>query len=106
MLAFAQSGAGRIVASSIDAGDRNVKAYATQPASDRIVLTLINKEPSYDAMIMIDRSGPAVFRRGSVVRISGPSLESKSGVTLGGASVSSAGVVEAEPKRRCQQSGS
>ena len=50
MLAFAQSGAGRMIGSTIDAGDRNVKAYATQPARDRIVLTLINKEPSYDAV--------------------------------------------------------
>ena len=92
MLAFAQSGAGRMIGSTIDAGDRNIKAYATQPAKDRVVLTLINKEPSSDAIIVIDAGASAPFRRGSLVRLSGPSLESKSGVTLGGASVSPAGL--------------
>ena len=92
MLAFAQSGAGRIIGSTIDAGDRNIKAYAIQPAKERIVLTLINKEPSSDAIIVIDTGASAPFRRGSLVRLSGPSLESKSGVTLGGASVSPAGL--------------
>jgi hypothetical protein len=91
MLAFAQAGAGRLVGSSVDAGDRNVKAYATQPARDRVVVTLINKEASYDAMMVI-AAGSAIFRRGAVVRLAGPSLDSKSGVTLGGAAVSSAGV--------------
>ena len=92
MLAFAQSGAGRIIGSTIDAGDRNIKAYATQSAMDRVVLTLINKEPSRDAVIVIDTGASVPFRRGSLVRLSGPSLESKSGVTLGGASVSPAGL--------------
>ena len=92
MLAFAQSGAGRMIGSSIDAGDRNVKAYATQPARDRLVLTLINKEQSYDAGIAIAAGTSGAFRRGSLVRLLGPALESKSGVTLGGAGVSSAGL--------------
>jgi hypothetical protein len=91
MLAFAQSGAGRIISSKIDAGDKNVKTYAVEPARDRIVLTLINKEPSLDAMITIDPGTYRSFRRGSLVRLAGPSLDSKSGVTLGGTSVSPAG---------------
>ncbi len=92
MLAFAQAGAGRIIGSSINAGGRNISAYATQPTKDRTVLTVINKEPSLDAVVVIDASASASFRTGSVVRLSGPSLESKSGVTLGGASVSAAGL--------------
>jgi hypothetical protein len=104
MLAFAHSGVGRLVASSIDAGDRNVKAYATQPATDRVVVTLINKEPSYDAMMVID-GGAAVFRRGSVVRLSGPSLESKSGVTLGDARVSSTGVWKPDQREDVSRTG-
>jgi hypothetical protein len=95
MLAFGQSGVGRIIGSTIDAGERNVKAYATQPAHDRVVVTLINKEPSYDAIMVIEGGASAPFRRGSLVRLSGPSLESKSGVTLGGARVSSAGLWKA-----------
>jgi hypothetical protein len=92
MLAFVQAGAGRIIASTVDAGKRNITAYATQPVKDRTVLTLINKEPSSDAVVEIDAGGSAPFRSASLVRLSGPSLESKSGVTLGGASVSPAGL--------------
>ena len=44
MLAFAQAGAGRIIASTVNAGGRNIKAYATRPARERIVVTLINKQ--------------------------------------------------------------
>jgi len=92
MLAFAQSGAGRIIGSTIDAGSRNISAYATQPTKGRTVLIVINKESSSDAIVAIDAGAPASFRVGSVVRLSAPSLESKSGVTLGGASVSPNGL--------------
>jgi hypothetical protein len=92
MLAFAQSGTGRIIGSTFDAGDRNIKAYATQPVEDRTVLTLINKGPSSDAIIVIDAGASAPFWKGSLVRLSGPLLENKSGVTLGGAGVSPAGL--------------
>ena len=90
MLAFAQSGAGRIIGSTIDAGNRNIAAHAAQPTKDHTVLTLINKEPSSDVVVFID--APTSFRSGSVVRLSGSSLESKSGITLGGAAVSPAGI--------------
>ena len=91
MLAFAQSGAGRIIGSTVDAGNKNISAYATQ-VKTRTVLTLINKEPSSDAVIAIHGRASASLGIRSIVRLSGPSLESKSGVTLGGASVSPAGV--------------
>jgi hypothetical protein len=92
MLAFAQSGAGRMVKSTVDAGERNVKIFAIEPARDHLVLTLINKERSYDAMIVIDANAYKPLHSGSLVRLLGSSLESKSGVTLGGATVSSAGI--------------
>ena len=50
MLAFAQSGAGRIIGSTVDAGNKNISAYATQ-VKTRTVLTLISKEPSSDAAL-------------------------------------------------------
>jgi hypothetical protein len=90
MLAFAQSGAGRMIGSAIEAGKRNITAYATMPAKDRTVLTLINKEPSFEGGVVVDAS--TSFRSGSLVRLSGSSLESKSGTTLGDAAVSSAGL--------------
>jgi hypothetical protein len=85
MLAFAQSG-GRVIGCALDAGDKNIKAYATQPGRDRIVLTLINEESS-EAMAVIDAGTSAPLRSGSVIRLAGPSLESKSSVTLGGVGV-------------------
>jgi hypothetical protein len=91
MLAFAQSG-GRVIGCAVDAGDRNIKAYAVEPARDCIVLTLINKESSSEAMVVIEGSASAPLRRGSVIRLSGPSPESQSGVTLGGARVSHEGL--------------
>ncbi len=53
MLAFAQAGMGRIVDCSIEAGGKNISAYATQPDPKHIVVTFINKEPGYDADVMI-----------------------------------------------------
>ncbi len=44
MLAFAQGGKGHLIASNLEAGSRNLKAYATQQGKDRVVFTLINKE--------------------------------------------------------------
>jgi len=92
LLAFAQSGAGRIIGSTIDAGNRNISCHVTQPTKEQTVLTLINKERASDAVVVVDRGASAPFRIGSVVRLSGPSLESKSGVTLGGARVSPVGL--------------
>jgi hypothetical protein len=94
MLAFAQSG-GRVIGCAPDAGDKNIKASATQPARDRIVLTLINKESSSEATVAIDAGTSALLHSGSLIRLSGPSLESKSGVTLGGAGVSHDGLWKA-----------
>jgi hypothetical protein len=92
MLAFAQVGAGRVVGCAIDAGDRNIKAYATQPSKDRVILTLINEQPSSDAMIVIGTTASSPFSKGSLIRLSGPALESKSGITLGAEGVSPAGL--------------
>jgi hypothetical protein len=93
MLAFAQSGAGRIIGSTVDAGNRDITAHATQPTKGRTVLTVLNKKPSSDVVVVVDAGSS--FRKGSLVRLAGPSLESKSGVTLGGATVSPAGLWEA-----------
>jgi hypothetical protein len=85
MLAIAQCGMGRIIASTVDAGSRNIVAHATQADQDRTVVTLINKEAASDAVVGIE--GAAGIRSVSVVRLSGPSLESKSGITLAGEAV-------------------
>jgi hypothetical protein len=90
MLAFARGGMGRIISNTVDAGNRTIVAHATQPDHNRTVVTLINKEATSDAVVAID--GDPKFRTTSVLRLSGPSLESKSGITLGGAAVSPDGL--------------
>ena len=91
MLAFAQAGVGRIVGCSMDALEKNVSAYATQPDSKHLVLTIINKEPLYDANLVLKRETLPSVKSAQLVRLSAPRLESKSGVTLGDAAVSATG---------------
>jgi len=91
MLAFAQAGVGRIVGCSMDALEKNVSAYATQPDSKHLVLTIINKEPLYDANLVLKRETSPSVKSAQLVRLSAPRLESKSGVTLGDAAVSATG---------------
>jgi hypothetical protein len=91
MLAFAQGAVGRIVGSRFETMGRNIKAYAIVPDANHLVLTLINKEPSSDVRIALDRNLCSRFRSASVMRLSGPSLESDAGVTLAGSAVSADG---------------
>ena len=88
MLAFAQAGVGRIIGCEMDAGERNIRAYATQPAPGRVVLVVINKEPAFQAEILADTAMFKLFRAASVCRLLASSLESKSGITLAGREVS------------------
>ena len=92
MLAFAQSGRGRVIGSSINAGGRNINAYATQAAPDSVVLIVINKEPSLPADILVDEGARPSFRSRSLCRLWGPSLQSHLGISLGGSEISSDGL--------------
>jgi len=83
MLAFAVSGAGELIGSRLEVSNKNLEAYATKQGKDQITLTLINKEEGFDAAVLVE--GAAAFKRGSVLRLSAPSLESKTGVSFGGA---------------------
>ena len=89
MLAFAQGGKGRMLACQLETGGRNLDAYATQPADDLGAVTLIHKERGPDVLVSVEGAG--AFKRASAVRLTGPSLESKVGVRLGGAEVSPSG---------------
>jgi hypothetical protein len=88
MLAFAQAGVGRIIGCEMDAGERSIRAYATQPAPGRVVLVVINKEPAFHAEILADTAAFKLFRAASVCRLLASSLESKSGIALAGREVS------------------
>jgi hypothetical protein len=88
MLAFAQAGVGRIIGCETDAGERSIRAYATQPAPGRVVLVVINKEPAFHAEILAHTAAFKLFRAASVCRLLASSLESKAGITLAGREVS------------------
>ncbi len=89
MLAFAQSGVGRVIRCEVEAGGRNVSAYATRQADDQVRLTLLNKESVGDAEVVVE--GAQGSGELKVLRLTGPSLESKTGVMLGGAEVGAGG---------------
>ena len=91
MLAFAQAATGQILGCSMEETDRDIKAYATRPDRNHVVLTGINKERSSDSTLVLEPDASSSFRAGSAIRLLGPSIESKSGITLGGATVSAAG---------------
>ncbi len=85
MLAFAQASKGQRLALNYDPLGLNLTAYAVAPDPQRLSLTIVNKEPSQSAGISI--SCRRKFARGNLLRLTGPSLESKQNVTLGGAQV-------------------
>jgi hypothetical protein len=85
MLAFAQASKGRLIEIGYDPRGRNITAYAVRGASDEVWLTLINKEISVSGTVEI--SVPEKFSMGEITRLRGPSVYSKTGVTLGESSV-------------------
>ena len=81
----AQCGMGRIIASTADAGSRNIVAHATQADQNRTVVTLINKEAVSNPVVEIEGSIRNSESLGGAT--AGPSLESQSGVAPAGQAV-------------------
>jgi len=95
MLAFARGGRGRLVALDLDAGGLNLTAYATRSDEGALLLTVINKEQSRDAVVNVsgfDRSRPA-----EVMRLTGPSARATDGVRFGDTAVDKAGAWQPRP---------
>lgn len=88
MLAFTQSGLGRLIETTVNSTDEAIKAYAVERSNRLIAVTVINKRPQGDATICLGNGQHISPEKASLLRLLGPSLESKSGVTLGGARVS------------------
>lgn len=103
MLAFARGAEGNLIDRQLHAGTLNLEAYATLKRDKRLCITLINKEAARDTSIVIERTLP--FQRGSLLRLSAPSLESSSGVSFGGAAVQSSGTWSADSRQKIQVSG-
>jgi hypothetical protein len=84
MLGFAEGCRSERVAVTYDAGAVNLTAYATvDPGGTSMVI--VNKDERADADLRIELKSQAKSAR--VLRLSAPSLDSKTGVTLGGAAV-------------------
>jgi hypothetical protein len=95
MLAFAEGCRGERVAASYDAGAVDLTAYAMVDAHGSPTLVIVNKDEGTDADIRIAAKSIAAkyiaakYEAGSarVMRLSAPSLDRESGVTLGEAAV-------------------
>lgn len=89
MLAFAYAGRGEKLALNYDSGPTNLTVYATAEGQHRIAVTIINKDASRDAEIELTFRQP--LSRVTAMRLAGPSLESKQGVTFAGANIAADG---------------
>jgi hypothetical protein len=96
MLAFAQASRGDKVRVEYDASGINLKAYAVKGEDGPVFVTMINKEPAADVILSIEI--PSATSEASLIRLRGPALEAKAGVTLAGESVTSGG--EWKPEHR------
>lgn len=89
MLAFALAGKGNLVKLTASQTEVNLRAYATKSVGGPIWLTVLNKDLSRQAIIEITL--PEGCSRAGAYRLTAPSAESRSQVTLAGAQVSAEG---------------
>jgi len=93
MLAFSLAGKGRLLETQMDSTAPEVKTYATQPDRGMLTLTSINKGSAPRALTLA--IGETMKgKRASVIRLSAPSVDANTGVTLGGAEVAATGTWE------------
>ena len=88
MLAFSLGGQGDLLPVEVDANPVAIKAYATRPKERALVLTLINKG---DVPSVLHLNTTSEGREASVLRLHSPAVDAKTGITLGGAEVTSSG---------------
>jgi hypothetical protein len=86
MLAFSLAGKGQLLTVESDAGLPEIKAYATQPGHGALSVTLINKGATAP-VISVKLGEHTTAKQASLIRLSGPAIDSKAGITLGGAEV-------------------
>jgi hypothetical protein len=92
MLAFSLAGRGDLLAVETDVRTSEMKAYATRPKEGGLVFTLINKG-EIASVLHLDTGSQS--RDASVMRLSGPAVDAKTGIMLGGAEVTSRGTWKA-----------
>ena len=89
MLLFDQALGSVLVESVLDAGGANATAYAVRFADNDLGVAIFNKDASKALRLNINPGIPV--HSAEVLRLAGPSLDSKTGVTFGGSEVSSSG---------------
>jgi hypothetical protein len=88
MLAFSLAGHGDLLPVEVDANTAALKAYATRLKAGALVLTLINKG---GVPYVLHLNTASEGSEASVLRLNGPAVDAKTGITLGGAEVTSSG---------------
>ena len=88
LLGFSLAGRGDLVPVEVDTNTAAIKAYATRPKEGALVLTMINKG-GVASVLHLDTASEG--REASVLRLKGPAVDAKTGITLGGAEVTSRG---------------
>jgi hypothetical protein len=89
MLAFAMAGHGEIIKASVEWTDINLTAFASKDENGTVFLTVINKDAGKDATV--ECSLPPRGKAASAFRLTGPSIDTKTGVTFAGAAVAEDG---------------
>lgn len=75
---------------AVDGSDAQLRAYATADPQGHISVVAVNVDPERACRVTIDADHP--LGAGRSLTLSGPALEAKSGVVLGGAAVDGAGL--------------
>jgi hypothetical protein len=97
MLAFAQAGGGDLLEVTYEAPTIGISAYALRRPDGKLSLAFINKDLSMNARAEIVLPEG---HSGEILRLAAPSVDAKTGVTLGGSSVTLDGRWEARQRER------
>jgi len=90
MLAFSRGGKGQLLAVESNAKSDEIKVYATQPSKGAVALTLINKGATTPS-VAINLGEHTKAKQASLIRMTGPTIDAKAGIKLGGAEVTPEG---------------
>jgi hypothetical protein len=88
MLAFGQASDGKRIAAEASKGPVNISCYAVKQGR-KVIVTVINKDRTAHAMV--DLRCRSRIGKATAVRLEAPALESSTGMTLAGASVTAGG---------------
>jgi len=80
MRAFVQASQGRLISAEYDPGAINLVAYAVENRSRQMTVTIVNRDATQGAEVVISAARPLI--RANLSRLTAPSLQSKDGVSL------------------------